>query len=336
MSFASTPSPNWPPSPLTQRLRRIPAPDSARVLNELRLHVLVNLVGHTAGSRHVLTQWQPAPVQALHYGYPATSALPAMGYMQVTPPPSRRFPCPFRSRRGRPLPLSFIIHGADGPAPLVHTSRAQVDRVSVPPAFTADFTERLAYFPHCHFVAVHASRYPHVRRVTARAHPWHADRRVRADDGTYARRSELGLGRYGARDGAFALCNFNQLYKMDPETFEAWANALRRLPGGFLWLTRVSVRAPSAALSRMPHAPYPMPHATATALPVSCMGPLISAAPPRRYLSPLLRRCARTRRSMRRPTSTSRRRPVASITPASPSHSNSAGGTMCPSAHSPT
>ena len=126
MSFASTPSPNWPPSPLTQRLRRIPAPDSARVLNELRLHVLVNLVGHTAGSRHVLTQWQPAPVQALHYGYPATSALPAMGYMQVTPPPSRRFPCPFRSRRGRPLPLSFIIHGADGPAPLVHTSRSHL------------------------------------------------------------------------------------------------------------------------------------------------------------------------------------------------------------------
>jgi len=27
-----------------------------------------------------------------------------------------------------------------------------------------------------------------------------------------------------------ALCNFNQLYKMDPETMAAWGNALRRTP----------------------------------------------------------------------------------------------------------
>lgn len=34
----------------------------------------------------------------------------------------------------------------------------------------------------------------------------------------------------------------SQLYKMEPETFAAWGNVLRRLPSGFLWLTRVSVR----------------------------------------------------------------------------------------------
>jgi predicted O-linked N-acetylglucosamine transferase (SPINDLY family) len=177
----------------------LPDVEAALLINELRIHVLLNLVGHTAGARHVLTQWQPAPVQGLHYGYPATTALPAMGYMQV-------------------------------------------DRVATPPELQSDFTERLAYFPHCHFIAVHAERYPHVQRVTAHAHPWTGDRRVIAADGAAARRSDLGLGPVGSRHDAFALCNFNQLYKLDPETFEAWANALRRLPRAFLWLSRVSVR----------------------------------------------------------------------------------------------
>ena len=43
-----------------------------------------------------------------------------------------------------------------------------------------------------------------------------------------------------------ALCNFNQLYKMDPETMEAWGNALRRTPRAHLWLSRVTVRKDSS------------------------------------------------------------------------------------------
>ena len=68
-------------------------------------------------------------------------------------------------------------------------------------------------------------------------------RAVAAEDGSDARRADLGLGPVGSLEESFALCNFNQLYKMDPETFEVWANSLRRLPRAFLWLTRVSVRA---------------------------------------------------------------------------------------------
>lgn len=183
--------------------------EAARIISDFRPHVLINLIGHTAGSRHVITQWKPSPVQAMHYGYPATTALPAMGY-------------------------------------------AQVDRVAVPPPMRADFTEKLAYFPHSHFVAVHAARYPGVRARALPAQPFYIDpqgrlapRRDRyalADDGEQVRRRDLGLGPKGARDDSFALCNFNQLYKMEPETFQVWSNALRRVPSAFLWLTRVTVR----------------------------------------------------------------------------------------------
>ena len=188
--------------------------ETARTISDHRPHLLLNLVGHTAGSRHVVTQWQPAPVQAMHYGYPGTTALPAIGYMQV-------------------------------------------DSVAAPPPMHRDFTERLAYFPHSHFVAVHSVRYRHVAARTTHAHPWlpdgaapaHAgggranpDRFAVDSAGDRVRRGDLGLGRFGSRDASFALCNFNQLYKMEPETFHIWANALRRVPAAFLWLTRVTVR----------------------------------------------------------------------------------------------
>ena len=179
----------------------LPDDEAARVIDGHRLHVLINLVGHTAGARHVVTQYAPAPVQAMHYGYPATTALPAMGYMQL-------------------------------------------DAVAAPPSSRRDYTERLAYFPHCHFVAVHRARYPHVARATAHAHQERrrGGRYVTAADGERITRRDLGLGPRGASDRSLALCNFNQLYKMDPSTFGVWANALRRLPRAFLWLTKVTVR----------------------------------------------------------------------------------------------
>ncbi len=191
----------------------------ARLINEQRVHVLINLVGHTAGARHVVTQYAPAPVQAMHYGYPGTTALPAMGYMQL-------------------------------------------DAVAAPPGHARDYTEKMAYFPHCHFVAAHSRRYPHVHAATRRAQPWarasgfpsaaaqHA-RAVDASDGSDAGRRDLGLGRYGSSDSSFALCNFNQLYKMDPTTLHVWTNGLRRVPGSFFWLTQVTVRAGTSELAAM-------------------------------------------------------------------------------------
>ena len=219
--------------------------EAARAVNEQRVHVLVNLVGHTAGARHSLTQRHVAPVQAMHYGYPGSTGLPAMHYVLL-------------------------------------------DAAAAPPSMRRQFSERLAYFPHSHFIAAHASRYPHVLGATARAHPWqglhghhhhahqghHATgvsgargavavagqaarapeplrRRVRASDGSDATRADIGLMLRDAelRDGSVALCNFNQLYKLDPLTMEAWANSLRRAPRAHLWLSRVTVRKDSSDIA---------------------------------------------------------------------------------------
>ena len=67
--------------------------EMAVLINDMQVHVLINLVGHTAGARHLVTQWRPSPVQAMHYGYPASTALPNMDYMQLdvaAAPPQHR------------------------------------------------------------------------------------------------------------------------------------------------------------------------------------------------------------------------------------------------------
>ena len=43
---------------------------------------------------------------------------------------------------------------------------------------------------------------------------------------------------YGLPEDAVVYCNFNQLYKIDPQTFEMWCNIVKRVPNSVLWLLR--------------------------------------------------------------------------------------------------
>ena len=43
---------------------------------------------------------------------------------------------------------------------------------------------------------------------------------------------------YGLPEGAIVFCNFNQLYKIDPVTFENWVSILKQVPNSVLWLLR--------------------------------------------------------------------------------------------------
>ena len=43
---------------------------------------------------------------------------------------------------------------------------------------------------------------------------------------------------YNLPEKAVIFCNFNQLYKIDPETLENWVTILKRVPNSILWLLR--------------------------------------------------------------------------------------------------
>ena len=43
---------------------------------------------------------------------------------------------------------------------------------------------------------------------------------------------------YGLPENAIVYCNFNQLYKIDPDTLKSWVNILKKVPNSVLWLLR--------------------------------------------------------------------------------------------------
>ena len=43
---------------------------------------------------------------------------------------------------------------------------------------------------------------------------------------------------YGLPEDGIIYCNFNQLYKIDPNTFITWCRILNAVPNSYLWLLR--------------------------------------------------------------------------------------------------
>jgi len=81
---------------------------------------------------------------------------------------------------------------------------------------TSAFTEKLLYMPNCYFVNDHLQSIPDVDNEELRP-----------------TRESLGLPPTG-----FIFANFNQLYKIDPITFDCWVSILKRVPDSVLWLLR--------------------------------------------------------------------------------------------------
>jgi protein O-GlcNAc transferase len=82
------------------------------------------------------------------------------------------------------------------------------DPVVTPFAHAADYSETLVQLPVCYQIN---------------------DRKRSIADPPSKR--ELGLP-----EDAFVFCSFNQSYKLNPETFDAWARILLAVPGSVLWL----------------------------------------------------------------------------------------------------
>ena len=43
---------------------------------------------------------------------------------------------------------------------------------------------------------------------------------------------------YNLPDDVIVYCNFNQLYKIDPDTLDMWLDILKQVPDSVLWLLR--------------------------------------------------------------------------------------------------
>ena len=109
--------------------------------------------------------------------------------------------------RVAPIQVGFLGYPGTTAAPFIDYFIA--DRVVIPDAQRAHFSERLVRLPNSHF-------------------PYDRTREV-SDDAPS--RTSLSLPPRG-----FVFCSFNNPYKIAPEVFDCWMRILRQTPGSVLWL----------------------------------------------------------------------------------------------------
>ncbi len=108
----------------------------------------------------------------------------------------------------RPAPIQVNYLGYPGTTGAPFIDYLIGDPVVTPFAHAADYTETLVQLPHSYQV----------------------NDRQRSVAGAPSRH-ELGVP-----DAAFVFCSFNQVYKLNPETLDAWARILAAVPDSVLWL----------------------------------------------------------------------------------------------------
>jgi len=139
---------------------------AARAIAEAGIDVVVDLKGHTRGSRLAILARRPAPLQITYLGFPGTTGAPWVDLLVA-------------------------------------------DAVVAPADITAHYSERTVHLPFCYQI--------NDNRAPIASHP--------------ARRSDVGLP-----DDAVVYACFNELRKIDSDSFSLWCRVLEGVPGALLWL----------------------------------------------------------------------------------------------------
>lgn len=111
----------------------------------------------------------------------------------------------------RPSPVQVNYLGFPGTLGAPYVDYIVADRVVLPEASRAHYTEQVAWLPHA----------------------YQANDDQREVDPQPVTRAEFGLP-----DDAFVFCCFNNAYKITPGTFASWMRILQQVPRGVLWLLR--------------------------------------------------------------------------------------------------
>lgn len=131
----------------------------------------------------------------------------------------------------RPAPIQVSYMGFCGTMGADYIQYMITDETAVPREFAQFYTEHLVYMPHSYFVNDHKQ----------------SAQEVLDPDKCPTRET------YGIPEDKFVYANFNQIYKIDPETFATWMRILKRVKNSIIWLLRfppageANIRATAAA-----------------------------------------------------------------------------------------
>jgi len=121
----------------------------------------------------------------------------------------------------QPSPVQASYMGFCGSMGAKFIQYMVADMVACPPAAQSLYSEKLVYMPHSYFVNDHKQSNAEVLGFTAGSAP-----------------DDISRAALGIPEDKIVLCNFNQLYKIDPDILDVWCELLKKLPKAVLWLLR--------------------------------------------------------------------------------------------------
>jgi protein O-GlcNAc transferase len=115
-----------------------------------------------------------------------------------------------------PAPIQVAYLGYCGSMGADYIEYMIADDTVIPHSLRLNYQEKIISMPHSYFVNDHKN----------------SSRSVVDQIGMPTR------SQYGLSEDSFVYCNFNQIYKIDPEIFDVWMYMLKRVPNSVLWLLR--------------------------------------------------------------------------------------------------
>eukprot|EP01135_Chromosphaera_perkinsii_P004858 Nk52_evm4s301 gene=Nk52_evmTU4s301 len=236
--------------------------DAARRIYEDGIHVLINLNGYTKGSRNEIFALKPAPIQIMWLGYPGTSGASYMDYIVTDKMTSPKEYDHMYSETFIYMPDTFFVGDHKQMFHFMTKSDTELDELidevfyakkpeayGIPPMdvepIEAPVNPAMRAIPIDIEVKVANNEVVRKKRITEAPVQREGSLSNANSDGkpdtTYATKEEAVVHCAPEPPSLVAgrpvvYCNFNQLYKIDPEIFDVWLNILERVPNSIIWL----------------------------------------------------------------------------------------------------
>eukprot|EP00099_Drosophila_melanogaster_P014829 NP_523620.1 super sex combs, isoform B [Drosophila melanogaster] len=237
------------------------------------IHILVNMNGYTKGARNEIFALRPAPIQVMWLGYPGTSGASFMDYIitdSVTSPLELAYQY---SEKLSYMPHTYFIGdhkqmfphlkeriivcdkqqssvvdnvtviNATDLSPLVENTDVKEIKEVVNAQKPVEITHKVAELPNTtQIVSMIATGQVQtsLNGVVVQNGLATTQTNNKAATGEEVPQNIVITTRrqYMLPDDAVVYCNFNQLYKIDPQTLESWVEILKNVPKSVLWLLR--------------------------------------------------------------------------------------------------
>lgn len=246
--------------------------EAAKIINNDGIHILINMNGYTKGARNEIFALKPAPIQVMWLGYPGTSGSKYMDYLltdEVSAPItaandfSEKFaymPHTYfigdHKQMFPHLKKHFIVNIKDK---IKYSDRSVIvnssEYVDIEKMFQVYENKEIISYEDAESIELIVRKIDipnYVIESTIKVEQMQVfindsaisnglmintcNKKVASGEETLNNVVITSRMQYDIPVDAIVYCNFNQLYKIDPNIMKVWVNILKQVPNSILWL----------------------------------------------------------------------------------------------------